>query len=182
MSDTLQQMAQAADSPENEDETSAKVGIYTTIGDHVKSVTDKRIGKTGGRVIFDLVVGEIFAACAKDKSFRFNGGFGSMHLRTYTAGSRRLPSGQETTFGERNKIRYEEGVVVKTLIGNGGDLKAALAARASRTREPGEVKQATATVTTAPTPIPAQTKGKRATKVATKAATPATTPADIELD
>jgi len=113
---------------------SAKDAIYTQIGDLVKEKTGKRIGKTGGRLIFDKVVEEIFAAGVRDGSFRFNGGFGSFHVKTYQAGTRRLPSGQETTFGERKKLRYEEGVVVKALIVAGGDLEVALKARGTRAK------------------------------------------------
>lgn len=113
---------------------SAKDAIYTKIGDFVKEKTGKRIGKTGGREIFDTVVAEVFAAGVRDGSFRFNGGFGSFHVKTYQAGTRRLPSGQETTFGERKKLRYEEGVVVKALIVAGGDLDEAIKARGSRAK------------------------------------------------
>jgi len=113
---------------------SAKDAIYTMIGDFVKEKTGKRIGKTGGREIFDTVVAQVFAAGVRDGSFRFNGGFGSFHVKTYQAGTRRLPSGQETTFGERKKLRYEEGVVVKALIVAGGDLEEAIKARGSRAK------------------------------------------------
>jgi len=118
-----------SNTPDAADESTAKEQIYVTIGDLVKEKTGKRIGKTGGREIFDVVVGQIFAAAAKDGSFRFNGGFGSLHLKNYQAGSRRLPSGETTTFGERSKIRYEEGVVTKALVVNGGDLAAVLQER-----------------------------------------------------
>lgn len=119
---------------EVEETSSAKETIYTKIGDAVKERTGKRIGKTGGREIFDMAVGEIFAAAARDGSFRFNGGFGSLHMKKYQSGTRRLPSGQTTTFGERQKIRYEEGVVVKALVGNGGDLAGALKVRGTRAK------------------------------------------------
>ncbi|HEC65655.1 MAG TPA: hypothetical protein ENI23_10185 [bacterium] len=114
---------------------SAKDAIYVQIGDFVKDKTGKRIGKTGGREIFDLVVEQTFAAAVREGSFRFNGGFGSFHVKTYQAGTRRLPSGQETTFGERQKVRYEEGVVVKALIVEGGDLAKALKARGTRAKK-----------------------------------------------
>ena len=99
-----------------------KEAIYARIGEMVKEMTGKRIGKTGGRKIFDKVVEEVFVEATKEGTFRFNGGFGSMHIKTYGAGSRRLPSGQETTFGERQKLRYEEGVVVAGLVEHKGDL------------------------------------------------------------
>lgn len=103
--------------------------IYAEIGDMVKEMTGKRVGKTGGRKIFDAVVEKIFAEATKAGTFRFNAGFGSLHIKNYQAGSRRLPSGQETTFGERQKLRYEEGVVVSALVESKGDLAAVLAAR-----------------------------------------------------
>lgn len=114
----------------------SKEAIYVKIGDFVKAKTGKRIGKTGGREIFDLAVDEIFASAVQAGSFRFNGGFGSLHVRTFGSGSRRLPSGVVTTFGERKKLRYEEGVVVEALVANGGDLVQALAARGAVEAEP----------------------------------------------
>jgi len=113
---------------------SAKEAIYIKLGNLVQEKTGKRIGKTGGRDLFDLVIMEVFAAAAREGSLRFNGGFGSLHKRTYQAGERRLPSGQTTKFGERTKLRYEEGVVVKALNQNGGDLEDALTARGSRAK------------------------------------------------
>jgi len=115
-------------------EPSAKEAIYIKLGNLVLEKTSKRIGKTGGRDLFDLVIMEVFAAAAREGSLRFNGGFGSLHKRTYQAGERRLPSGQTTKFGERTKLRYEEGVVVKALNQNGGDLEDALTARGSRAK------------------------------------------------
>lgn len=155
--------APAAEAPATEApaEDSGKEAIYTKIADLIKEKTDKRIGKTGGREIFDLVVSEVFAAAAAAGTFRFNGGFGSMHVKKYSAGSRRLPSGQETTFGEREKLRYEEGVVTKELVKNGGDLVEAIKVRG--TRAP---KAETAT----------------ATPAAASAATPAAAPADATAE
>lgn len=109
----------------------SKEAIYLQVAAWVENKTGKKIGKTGGRVIFDLVVSEVMAAAVRDKVFRLNGGFGSFHLKDYGAGERRLPSGATTKFGERSKLRYEQGVVTGDLIGNGGDLKAALDARAT---------------------------------------------------
>lgn len=111
-----------------------KEAIYIQISELIKEKTGKRVGKTGGREIFDLVTAAVFATAAEAGAFRFNGGFGSFHLKTYGAGSRRLPSGQETTFGERQKLRYEEGVVVKALVANGGNLEEALKVRGSRAK------------------------------------------------
>jgi nucleoid DNA-binding protein len=112
-----------------------KEAIYIKLGEMVKDKTGKRIGKTGGRELFDVVVGEIFALATKEGTVRLNGGFGSFHVRDYQSGSRRLPSGQQVDFGERKKLRYEEGVVVKALIGNGGNLDEAVKVRGSRKTE-----------------------------------------------
>jgi hypothetical protein len=112
----------AAAGGESTRELSVKEAIYTKIGDFVKEKTGKRIGKTGGREIFDLVVAEVFASAAAVGSFRFNAGFGSLHVRTYQPGSRRLPSGAQTKFGERHKLRYEEGTSTKALIVSKGNL------------------------------------------------------------
>lgn len=119
---------------EAEEAGTVKEGIYTQIDAWVKTKTGKRIGKTGGREIFDLVTGGVFSAAASEGTFRFNGGFGSLHVKEYQAGERRLPSGQTTKFGKRRKIRYEEGVVVKALVDNGGDLAKAIAVRGSRAK------------------------------------------------
>lgn len=97
-------------------ELTSKESIYQQIGDMVKEKTGKRIGRTGGRAIFDFVVKRVFQTATEEGSFRFNGGFGSLHVREYQPGSRRLPSGQEVEFGERKKLRYEEGVVVKAMV------------------------------------------------------------------
>lgn len=144
---------EAAPTQKNEDATS-KEQIYVLIGDHVKEKTGKRIGKTGGREIFDLVVAQIFAAAAKDGTFRFNGGFGSLHVKDYQAGSRRLPSGETTTFGERSKLRYEEGVVTKALVANNGDLEAVMRERGHETAAPADETKPAAS-TEAPAAAPA---------------------------
>jgi len=125
--------APAADVAE---EPTSKEAIYLVIAEWVLNKTGKKIGKTGGRDLFDRVVEEILAAATRDNTFRFNGGFGSMHVKNYQAGTRRLPSGAETTFGERKKLRYEQGVVTTALIENGGDLVEALKVRGSRAAAP----------------------------------------------
>lgn len=127
---------------EGADESSAKEIIYERVRDLVKERTGKNIGKSGGRDIFDTVVNEIFAAATREGTLRFNGGFGSLHVRQYQAGERQLPSGQKTVFGEREKLRYEEGVVVKALVANKGDLEEALKARGTRAPKEGAEKPA----------------------------------------
>lgn len=113
-----------------------KEAIYARLGEMVKEMTGKRIGKSGGRKLFDKVVEEVFVLATKDGTMRFNGGYGSLHVRTYQAGSRRLPNGTETTFGERTKLRYEEGVVVAALVANKGNLGEAMKARAADAAAP----------------------------------------------
>jgi len=121
-------------------ELSVKEAIYAKIGDVVKDKTGKRIGRTGGREIFDLVVTEVFTAAVREGTLRFNGGFGSLHKRTYKAGKRRLPSGAETVFGERQKMRYEEGVSVKALVASGGATGTAAPAEVPTTDAPAEAE------------------------------------------
>lgn len=99
-----------------------KDAIYERMGEMIKEMTGKRVGLAGGRKVFDKVVEEFFVEATKEGTFRFNAGFGSLHVKTYGAGERRLPSGQVTTFGERQKLRYEEGVVVAGLVEHHGDL------------------------------------------------------------
>ena len=130
-------MSDAAETAATERHPSAsKEEIYLKIADYVKEKTGKRIGKTGGHALFDMIVGEVVAAATRDGQFRFNLGFGSMHVKTYQAGSRRLPSGAETTFGERQKLRYEGGVMTAELIKNKGDLTAAMATRGRSPLQP----------------------------------------------
>lgn len=155
---------------DNEEGSEGKVAIYEMIAAYVKDKTEKRIGKAGGREIFDMVVEQVFKWATKEGSFRFNGGFGSFHVREYGEGSRRLPSGATVTFGERKKLRYEEGICVSALVGNTGDLEEALKARGVRTpREKAET----------PTPPAKEKKAKeeKAPKPATPAAAPAPAPA-----
>ena len=126
-------MSEAAQEP-----ATGKDAIYEAIAEHVKDKTGKRVGKTGGHEIFDLVVAQIMATAAKDGALRFNLGFGSLRVKTYGKGSRQLPSGDTVEFGERQKLRYEEGVVTKELISNGGDLAKAEKVRGSRAKSGGK--------------------------------------------
>lgn len=94
----------------------SKEGIYIMIADFVKERTSKNIGKTGGHVLFDQITAEVFRIAVEDGYFRYNRGYGSLEIKHYGAGSRRLPSGQEVTFGERDKLRYNQGKMVSELI------------------------------------------------------------------
>lgn len=100
-------------------EMSAKEKIYIAIDAYVKDKTGKRIGKSGGRIVFDMVVAAMFEHAVTLGSLRFNAGYGSLKVKTYSAGSRRLPSGTITKFDTRKKLRYEEGVSVAQLIKTG---------------------------------------------------------------
>jgi nucleoid DNA-binding protein len=140
---------------ENDTNHAGKEAIYGKLADFVLAKTGKRIGKAGGRVLFDMAIDEIFALATRDGTVRLNGGFGSFHIRDYTEGSRRLPSGQEVTFGPRKKLRYEEGVVVKALVANGGNLEEAYKVRGTRAKE--EEVQPAAAAPAAP-PVPAGDK------------------------
>jgi len=124
--------APAEPEAENVEALTGKERIYAQIANFVKDKTGKRFGKTAGREVFDMVVEGIFEEATKNATVRLNGGFGSFHVRDYQAGSRRLPSGQEVHFGERKKLRYEEGVVVAALVANGGNLAEAIKVRGSR--------------------------------------------------
>lgn len=151
----------------------AKEQIYTMIADFVKDATGKNIGKTKGRELFDRIIERVFAGAAGDRAFRFNGGFGSLHVKDYQAGSRRLPNGQETTFGERSKLRYEQGVVTTALVENGGNLEEALKARGSRAKPEGAA---------ATTEKPAKPAAAKPAKAAEQAPAEAAPEGDLELD
>jgi nucleoid DNA-binding protein len=136
MNDTITNGTMEPDDQVDEQDVAGKEDIYLKIKELVKTKTGgKNIGKSGGREVFDLVVAEIFTLATKAGTIRLNGGFGSFHVRHYTSGERRLPSGQNVTFGERDKLRYEEGVVVKALVNLKGDLNEAIKVRGSRTRD-----------------------------------------------
>lgn len=167
-----------------EETSSSKEAIYEQIAEHVQEKTGKRIGKTGGRAIFDMVVNGIFAAATADGSFRLNGGFGSFHVKDYQAGTRRLPSGAETTFGERQKLRYEEGVVVKELVANKGNLEEAIKVRGSRGAKDATAAPATdAKAAAKPTEKPAKPAAEaKAPEPATADAAPAGAEGEVELD
>jgi len=107
---TTKTNASATEAPDS------KAKIYRLIADFVKAKTGKEIGKSGGQDLFNLTVEQVFAATVADKTFRFNGGYGSLRLREYSAGSRKLPSGKSTTFGVRTKVRYEQGVSTTNLV------------------------------------------------------------------
>lgn len=127
MEGNTQASAPAGATTAAETNVDGKDGIYARLGDAVQAQTGKRIGKSGGRKLFDQVVGEIFALATKEGSLRFNGGYGSLHVREYKEGKRRLPSGQTTSFGKRRKVRYEEGVTAAALVSTKGDVPAAMA-------------------------------------------------------
>jgi len=94
----------------------SKTAIYAQVQAYVKARTGKNIGRSGGQELFNIVVEQIFAAATHDQTFRFNGGYGSLRIKHYAAGSRKLPSGVETTFGTRSKLRYEQGVTTTQLV------------------------------------------------------------------
>lgn len=119
-------------------ELEGKEALYAKISEFVKEKTGKRIGKTGGQQLFNMVCEGIFSiATGPEKTVRLNGGLGSFHVKEYQAGSRTLPSGQVVEFGERTKLRYEEGVLVKEMLTTGGDI---IAARKARSASKEEVK------------------------------------------
>jgi len=184
MADVQEAQAPAAETAavEVEEESKGKVAIYEKVDAFVKEKTGKRIGKTGGREIFDMVINEMFALAAREGTARFNGGFGSLHVREYQAGSRRLPSGATTTFGEREKLRYEEGVVVKALVANKGNLEEALKARGSRAPKEGDAAKPAKEAKAPKAPKPAkEAKPAAAPAAAPAPAAAAATDGDIDL-
>jgi hypothetical protein len=110
------------ETPETQDEEAAKGRIHQWIADFVKEKTGKPIGITGGKKIFDKVIADIFTSAVKDGQLRFPGGYGSLHVRHLGVGTKpkRLPSGATTDSilkEGRVKLRYQEGVMVKKLLG-----------------------------------------------------------------
>lgn len=122
-------------------EPTGKDAIYVKLAEMVKDKTGKNIGKTGGRKLFDAAIDEAIALACREGSLRLNGGFGSLQVKEYGAGSRQLPNGTKVEFGERKKLRYEQGVVVAALVENGGDLEEAYKARGSRSTDTEEAAE-----------------------------------------
>jgi nucleoid DNA-binding protein len=112
-----------------------KKAIYEDIRCSVLEKTGKNIGQSGGMALFNQIVDSIFVEAVQKGTIRLNGGFGSFHIKNYGAGSRTLPSGQRVDFGERQKLRYVEGVVVEALVKNGGNLEEALKAKGSSRKD-----------------------------------------------
>lgn len=116
------------------DDSNAKQAIHEKLASIVLEKTGKRIGRAGGKMLFDTAVQEIFKAATADGSFRFPGGFGSLHVRNLNEGTKpkRLPSGATTVIGAgRRKLRYVEGNEVKGLMGTRKEKSAAPAEAAS---------------------------------------------------
>lgn len=114
----------------------SKERIYEKIRDYIENRTDVRFGVTASQELFNLILEGVFTAAAKDKSFRFNGGLGALHIRKYAPGQRTTPRGQVVTFGERFKMRYEEGVVTAKLVATGGDEKKVFGDRVKPVKAP----------------------------------------------
>lgn len=108
------------EAPETAEEAGAKEEIHAKIDKIVSDKVGKRIGLATAKQIYDMVIADSFTAAVKDGALRFPGGFGSLHVRKLGVGTKpkRLPSGATTTLGEgRVKLRYQEGVSVKKLLG-----------------------------------------------------------------
>jgi hypothetical protein len=102
------------------EDSNAKQEIHEKLAALVHEKTGKRIGRAGGKLLFDTAVQMVFASATKEGSFRFPGGYGSLHVRNLNEGTKpkRLPSGATTTIGAgRRKLRYVEGNEVKGLMG-----------------------------------------------------------------
>ena len=123
--------AKEKEAPAEAKELVGKDLLYQKVADYIEGKTGKRFGRTNGQTVVNLVVGELMALAVQDGAVRLNQGFGSFQLRTYGAGERRLPNGDMVKFDERQKLRYEQGVMVEYLIEHGGDIAKAEAAFAS---------------------------------------------------
>lgn len=149
---------------------SGKEKIYAKIQQWVQDKVGKNIGKTGGNQIFDMVVLEIFQLAVADGSLRLNAGFGSFHMRDYKPGKRRTPSGVIATFGDRKKLRYEQGVSVEAMI-------TGIARQPRKVKPRGKRKKVAAKATTKPAAAKAP-----AAAVAPPAAAAKPTDGDVSLE
>jgi len=111
-----------------EEKVDAKQAIHEKLASLVKEKTGKNIGRAGGKILFDTVIEMFFTSAVADKSFRFPGGYGALHVKELQAGTKpkRLPSGAETIIpAGRLKLRYVEGNSVKEQLGTKRPVKAA---------------------------------------------------------
>lgn len=101
-----------------------KVEIYERIQGLVKARTGARINQEEAREIFDLVLEEAILAASQDGICRLNRGLGSLKVRHFPGGTRRLPTGDRVEYEARRKIQFDAGLTTLEILraaGNAGD-------------------------------------------------------------
>ena len=93
-----------------------KEDLYKQIADLIEKKTSAPVPVSFGREIFDKVIEGVMNTAIKTGKFRFNGGYGSMKVKTYKGGTRTLPTQKSTSFGPRDKLRYIPGVEVEKAL------------------------------------------------------------------
>lgn len=86
-----------------------KQEIYEKIQAMVYKRTGERLNLGGARAIFDLVVEETILAASSDGACRLNRGMGSLKVRSFPGGTRRLPTGEMVKYPARRKIQFDAG-------------------------------------------------------------------------
>lgn len=97
-----------------------KEAIYKALTDKIAGQTGKRVSQAFAKDVFNFVVEKSIDTAIQEGTIRFNGGYGSFKLRDLKGGTRQLPDGTTTSFGPRQKIRYESGVSVEAKMGTPG--------------------------------------------------------------
>lgn len=101
-----------------------KQEIYERIQTLIRMQTGQRVNLEEAREIFDLVTEEAILAASKDGVCRLNRGLGSLKVRHFSGGTRRLPTGEVVSYPARRKIQFDAGQTTASILearANAGD-------------------------------------------------------------
>lgn len=90
--------------------------IYGRIQTLVRTMTGERINREEARQIFDLSLEEAILAATTDGVCRLNRGMGSLKVKTYDGGTRRLPTGETVAYPEKRKIQLSPGQTTQEVL------------------------------------------------------------------
>ncbi len=101
-----------------------KQEIYERIQALVWKRGGGRINLEEAREVFDLVMEEAILAASKDGVCRLNRGLGSLKVRHFPKGTRRLPTSEVVDYPARRKIQLDAGQTTLAILAaraNAGD-------------------------------------------------------------
>ena len=93
-----------------------KQKIYERIQAAVRKQTERRINLDDAREIFDLVTEEMILAASQDGVCRLNRGLGSLKVRHFKGGTRKLPTGERVEYPARRKIQLDAGQTTLSIL------------------------------------------------------------------